>query len=244
MSLILLSVTVQLAEGATQLTVSTDKSSYAAGDTITISGKLLNPGDANTAVLQVYNTFNVLMQIGVINIAPDGTYTTHIKAEGSGWNTNGTYAIKVLYVSPPANAVASTTISFSTIQIQTAQPTVSQQSTPQTVPQQTVPQRSVPQSTPQATLPATPVQIPFWAKDTARKWHDGIVPNAEFGKVIQFMISSGLVKTSQQITSQDLFENIPLWVRAPAGWWSQGLISDSDFADMVQFLLNNDVIKP
>ncbi len=250
-------VTAQaFAQDATQITVSTDRQSYSAGDTITLSGKLINPGDANTAVLQVYNTANVLMQIGVIHIAPDGTYTTQVKAEGSGWSSNGVYTIKVLYVSPPANAVASTTISFSTTP-QAQQPTVPQQNIPQqttpqqTTPPQTTPQQTVPQNTQQQTQVPQPaqktqpaVQVPFWAKDAARKWHDGIIPNTEFGKVIQYLVASGLVKPNQNITPQDTFENTPSWVKEPAVWWSQGLISDTDFAETIQFLLNSYIIKP
>ena len=84
----------------------------------------------------------------------------------------------------------------------------------------------------------------FWVKDTARKWHDGLADNAEFGKVIQYMISSGLVKTSHAITPQDKFDNVPSWVKDTAWWWSQGLVPDADFAGTIQFLLNEGIIEP
>ncbi len=83
-----------------------------------------------------------------------------------------------------------------------------------------------------------------WAKDTARKWHDGLADNMEFGKVIQYMISSGLVSTSYSITPQDTFDNTPSWVKTTAGWWSQGLVSDADFVGAIQFLLNDGIIEP
>src|SRR5579872_5807942 len=100
------------AQDATQVSVSTDKQSYSTGDTITISGKISPAPQTSTAVLQVFNTFNVLMQIGVINISGDGSFTTHIKAEGTNWQNNGIYTIKVLYSSPPIIAAGTAAIAF------------------------------------------------------------------------------------------------------------------------------------
>lgn len=230
------------AQDTTQISVSTDKQSYSTGDTITISGKISPAPQTSTVILQVFNTFNVLMQIGIVNISGDGSFTTHIKAEGENWQNDGTYTIKVLYSSPPVNAVGTQAITFKAGAAQAGT-----QSAQQTAHQQSVPQQNTQQQTvPQQTIPQIPqgIQVPFWAKDTARRWHDGLAGNAEFGKVIQFMIASGLVKTGQQVTPQDNFDNTPSWVKDPAGWWSQGLISDTDFADSIQFLITSDIIKP
>ena len=249
------------AQNATQVTVSTDRQSYNTGDTITISGSISPAPQTSTAVLQVFNTFNVLMQIGIVNISSDGSFTTHIKADGANWQNDGTYTIKVLYSSPPINAVGTKAITFKAGAAQTGtQP--AQQSAPQTTPQQPVPQQNtqqqtvlqqntqqqtvLQQNTQQQTVPAVQhgIQVPFWAKDTARKWHDGLAENAEFGKVIQFMMASGLVKADKQVTPQNTFDNTPSWVKDPAGWWAQGLISDTDFAELIQFLITSDIIKP
>ena len=244
------------AQDATQVTVSTDRQSYNTGDTITISGSISPAPQTSTAVLQVFNTFNVLMQIGIVNISSDGSFITHIKAEGANWQNDGTYTIKVLYSSPPINAVGTKAITFKAGAAQTGTQS-SQQSTQQTVPQ-TTPQQSAPQqqntqqqtvpqqNTQQQTIPQVQqgIEVPFWAKDTARRWHDGLAGNAEFGKVIQFMIASGLVKTSEHVTPQDTFDNTPSWVKDPAGWWAQGLVSDTDFAETIQFLITSDIIKP
>ena len=252
------------AQDATQVSVSTDRQSYGTGDTITISGRISPAPQTSTAVLQVFNTFNVLMQIGIVNISSDGSFTTHIKAEGANWQNDGTYTIKVLYSSPPINAVGTKAITFkagaaetgtqssqqsapqTTPQQSASQQSTQQQTVPQTMPpQQTVPQQTVPQQSTQQTVQVPQgIQVPFWAKDTARRWHDGLAGNAEFGKVIQFMIASGLVKTSEQVTSQDTFDNTPSWVKDPAGWWAQGLVSDTDFAETIQFLITSDIIKP
>ena len=222
------------AQTSTQITISTDRQSYHANDTIAFSGKISPAPQARTAILQVFNTFNVLIQIGVINVSQDGSFTGTIKAQGAGWQNNGTYTIKALYVSPPINAVAATTVTFSTASENTVPPS-------STAPSQPTSQAPPTQSTTPAPQAA---QIPFWAKDTARKWHDGAANNAEFGKVIQYMISSGLVKTGYQVTPQDAFDNAPSWVKDTAWWWSQGLVSDADFARTIQFLLNQGIIEP
>src|SRR5690349_24901015 len=72
-----------------QITLLTDKQSYVTGDTISISGTISSLGSSNSAVLQVFNPFNVLAQIGTINIAPDGTFSKTIKAAGESWANDG-----------------------------------------------------------------------------------------------------------------------------------------------------------
>ena len=231
-----------LAQTSTQITISSDRQSYHANDTITISGKISPAPQASTAILQVFNTFNVLIQIGVIHVSQDGSFTGTVKAQGAGWQNNGTYTIKALYVSPPINAVAATTVTFNTSSgnaVLPANPPASQ-SQAQASPANQSP--SIPQTS--TIPPQQAVQVPFWAKDTARKWHDGLASNTEFGKVIQYMISSGLVKTSHTITPQNSFDNAPYWVKDTAGWWSQGLVPDADFAGTIQFLLNEGIIEP
>ncbi|HEU5221613.1 MAG TPA: hypothetical protein VFU58_06090, partial [Candidatus Nitrosotalea sp.] len=86
-------------------------------------------------------------------------------------------------------------------------------------------------------------QIPSWVKDTAQKWHDGAVDNTGFSKDIQYLIASGLVKISGQVTPSSTFEHIPSWQKKVAEWWSQGLISDYDYVNSMQYLLDKKIIK-
>lgn len=256
------------AQGATQITILTNKQSYVAGNTISISGTISSLGASNSAVLQVYNPFNVLVQIATIPVAADGTFHGTIKAEGQSWANDGVYQIKVLYVSTPILATSSADIVF-----KATQPPV--QSAPVTSPQSqavTTPQPSTTtsmQNTTQVIVPDTSipieeqikqrialadklrqqldqnntVKIPFWVKDTARKWHDGTIPNEEFSKDIQYFISSGLVRTSREMTPADTFDHIPSWQKEVAGWWSQGLVSDYDYVNSIQFLLDQKIIS-
>jgi len=250
-----------------QITLLTDKQSYVTGDTITISGTISSLGTSNSAVLQVFNPFNVLAQIGTINIAPDGTFSKTIKAAGESWANDGSYQIKVLYVSTPILATATANVSFKAqstpVPSQTTQPSQPSTQSPSTSqpPAQSVqnpPQTPDDQSSIQEQIKqrialanklkqqienTATTQIPFWVKDTAQKWHDGTVDNTGFSKDIQYLIASGLVKISGQVTPTTTFEYIPSWQKKVADWWSQGLISDYDYVNSIQYLLDKKVIK-
>ena len=249
-----------------QITLLTDKQSYVTGDTISISGKVSSLGASNSAVLQVFNPFNVLVQIGTINLAPDGTFSKTIKAEGGSWANDGSYQIKVLYVSTPILATVTANVNFKAVTqstptsspgiqstSQSTSPTVQPTVPPSTQNPQTPDQTSIQEQIQQRIALAnklkqqieqtTTIQIPSWVKDTAQKWHDGAVDNAAFGKDIQYLISSGLVKVSGQITPNDTFEQIPSWQKKVADWCSQGLVSDYDYVNSIQYLLDKKIIK-
>ena len=246
-----------------QITLLTDKQSYVAGDTISISGKVSSLGASNSAVLQVFNPFNVLVQIGTISLAPDGTFSKTIKAAGESWANDGSYQIKVLYVSTPILATATANVIFkaqstpvpsqptqpsqpSTQPLSTSQPTQNPTQTPddQTSIQEQIKQRiTLANKLKQQIENTATIQIPSWVKDTAQKWHDGTVDNLAFSKDIQYMITSGLVKVSGQITPTTTFEYIPSWQKKVAEWWSQGLVSDYDYVNSIQYLLDKKVIK-
>lgn len=253
---------IAIAQSAAQITLLTDKQSYVTGDTITISGTISSLGASNSAVLQVFNTFNVLVQIGTINIAPDGTFHDTIKAEGQSWENDGSYEIKVLYVSTPVLATATANINFKATQAQstTPSPTVvpspspaqpGTQNTTQTITSDTqtpideqIKQRiALANKLKQQLDQGTTTEIPSWVKDNARKWHDGTIDNAEFSKDIQYFISSGLIKVNGQVTPTGIFEYIPSWQKDVAQWWSQGVVSDYDYVNSIQYLLDKKIIK-
>lgn len=257
------------AQSAAQITILTDKQSYVTGDTISFSGTISSLGTANSAVFQVYNPFNVLVQIGTVSVAPDGTFHDTIKTEGQSWANDGLYQIKILYVSTPILATATANIAF-----KTQSTVVPPSSPPAYVPPN--PQPSIPQQSPSTQTNGTivtpsdtqtPIQeqiqqridlanklkqqldqgttteIPFWVKDTAQKWHDGTIDNAGFSKDIQYFISSGLVKTSQSIKPTDTFDHIPSWVKQVTILWTHGTISDYSYVNTIQFLLDDDIIR-
>lgn len=245
-----------LAQSATQITLLTDKQSYVTGDAITISGTISSLGASTSAVLQVFNPFNVLVQIGTINLAPDGTFSKTIKAEGQSWENDGSYQIKVIYVSTPVFATATANVNFKATQSTPApsqditQPTPipsgtqNTTQTPDTSIEEQIKQRiALANKLKQQLEQSSTTQIPFWVKDTARKWHDGAIDNAAFGKDIQYFISSGLVKVNGQVTPTSTFEHIPSWQKDVAQWWSQGIVSDYDYVNSIQYLLDKKIIK-
>ncbi|MHB8545710.1 MAG: hypothetical protein ACYDAJ_02980 [Nitrosotalea sp.] len=268
LAIILVSIPgVALAQSAAQITILTDKQSYVTGDTISISGTISLLGASSSAVLQIYNPFNVLMQIGTISVAPDGTFHDTIKAEGQSWSNDGSYQIKILYVSTPILATATANIVLnaapspvvSSPPPASTQPVAPQQSsqpaqssngtivTPsytQTPIEQQIQQRiALANKLKQQLDQNATTQIPFWVKDTARKWCDGTIDNAGFSKDIQYFISSGLVKTDGQITPTFTFDHIPSWVKQVTSWWTQGTISDYSYVNTIQFLLDEKIIK-
>jgi hypothetical protein len=260
---------IVFAQSPSPITLLTDKQSYVTGDTITISGTISSLGASNSAVLQVFNTFNVLVQIGTINIAPDGTFSKTIKAEGESWANDGSYQIKVIYVSTPVLASGTVNVNFKATAAPstTSSPTVQSPSTSSPATQTPSATQSSTQNTTVTSDTQTSIdeqikqrialanklkqqldqsnttQIPFWVKDNARKWHDGAIDNAEFSKDIQYFISSGLVKTDEQMTPTTTFEYIPSWQKDVAQWWSQGIVSDYDYVNSIQYLLDKKIIK-
>lgn len=254
---------VAFAQNPTQITILANKQSYITGDTISISGTISSLGTSKSAVLQVYDPFNVLVQIGTIDVSSDGTFHDTIKAEGKSWQNDGLYEIKVLYVSVPILATSVTNINFKATQTQlpptavtipsssqSTQPANTQNTTQvitqsnQTPIEEQIQQRiDLANKLKQQLDQSVTAEIPFWVKDAARKWHDGTIDNMAFGKNIQYFIASGLVKTNESLKPTDSFEHIPSWQRQVAGWWSQGLVSDHDYVNSIQFLLDEKIIK-
>lgn len=262
---------VAFAQSPVQITILTDKQSYTTGDTISISGTISSLGTSTSAVLQVYNPFNVLVQIGTIPVASDGSFHYIVKTEGQSWSNDGLYQIRILYVSAPILATSTVDVTFTA-----AQPPPASSPPPASVPPQNpqpVPQQSsqtVQQTNTTIVTPSdiqTPIQeqikqrialanklkqqldqgttteIPFWVKDTAQKWHDGTINNIGFSKDIQYFIASGLVKENQSMTPTGMFYHIPSWVKQVTVLWTRGAISDYDYVNTIQFLLGDDIIR-
>ena len=249
---------IAFAQSPAQIMLLTNKQSYVTGDTISLSGNMLSLGASNTAVLQVYDPFNVLVQIGTVNILPDGSFHTTIKAQGTSWNNDGLYKIKVIYISTPILATATANINFKVTKIQStiiqSVPSTNIQnntqnntqiisSNNQTVEEEIKQRIAIANKLKQQLDQGSESQIPFWVKDAAKKWHDGTIDNIEFSKNIHFFISSGLVKVDEGIKPTYVFEHIPSWQKKVTGWWSQGTISDYDYFNSIQFLLDKKIIN-
>jgi len=104
------SVFGQTAPSTAQVTVNTDGTSYALGDTIVISGQVQSVVVGTPLVIQIFDPNNSLVQVEQIDVSQDGKYADTIKAVGALWKSSGSYTVIVQY--GPPNITAQTTFTF------------------------------------------------------------------------------------------------------------------------------------
>ena len=90
------------------ISVQTNDSTYDEGDTIVISGQIETLIGQTPVTLQLFNNGN-MVEIAQIIVSKDGNYSYTIIAEGTMWQTQGEYDVKVTYGD---GNVAETTFSY------------------------------------------------------------------------------------------------------------------------------------
>ena len=90
--------------------VSTDKSSYSAGDVISISGEIKYLALGNQLSLIIQSPNGNIAYIGQITVSSDNQFNTEINPGGPYWKTSGTYIIQI---TQNENNQANTSIEFS-----------------------------------------------------------------------------------------------------------------------------------
>ncbi len=93
------------------ITVTTDKTSYNDGDTITISGSTQNYISNTPITVIITSPIGNIVIINTVNLGSDRTFSTSTMATGAPWQAAGTYAIKAQYGS--SSETAQTTFQFS-----------------------------------------------------------------------------------------------------------------------------------
>ena len=78
------------------ITVNTDNPSYDEGDSIIVSGKIETIIGDTPVTLQLFKDGNMI-EIAQIVVSKDGNYSFSIIAEGSLWQNQGEYVVKVTY---------------------------------------------------------------------------------------------------------------------------------------------------
>ena len=78
------------------ITVQTDNPSYDEGDSIIVSGKIETMIGDTPVTLQLFKDGNMI-EIAQIVVSKDGNYSYSIIAEGSLWQNQGEYVVKVTY---------------------------------------------------------------------------------------------------------------------------------------------------
>ena len=92
---------------AGDVTIGTDSSEYAKGDTISVSGSIAGFGevdlfgnttlDVNDVTLRIVDPINNIVTIAQITPNSDGTFTTSIPTDSPTWKKEGTYTIMANY---------------------------------------------------------------------------------------------------------------------------------------------------
>ena len=81
---------------ASLISVQTDNTTYDEGDTIVISGQIEIIVGETPITLQLFKDGN-MVEIAQINVSKDGNYSYPILAQGSMWQNQGEYVVKVTY---------------------------------------------------------------------------------------------------------------------------------------------------
>ena len=94
------------------IAVTTDKESYANGETIVISGEVRDLLSGYQVSLQIFEPkFGNQVAIQQFGVGPDKKFSTEVTAGGGLWKASGTYTVKVLYGGE--SRTAETTFEFS-----------------------------------------------------------------------------------------------------------------------------------
>ncbi|HJW20512.1 MAG TPA: hypothetical protein VJ571_08165 [Candidatus Nitrosotalea sp.] len=92
------------------ITVTTDKTSYNDGDTVTISGSTQDYISGTLVTVIITTPTGNLVMVNQVNLGSDRTYSTSITATGVIWQAAGIYTVKVQYGS--SGETAQTTFQF------------------------------------------------------------------------------------------------------------------------------------
>lgn len=156
------------------ITVTTDRSSYNYGDTITISGHTQDYITDTPITVIVKSPIGNLVKEDQVDLGSDRTYSTTITATGALWQAAGAYTVIVEFGSQ--DRTAQTTFQF----------TGSSGGTGQTV--------SPPPVTQQP--PATTSKLPSWVRHIFIYYGQGDVSEDELLNAIKFLVNQGIMKLS------------------------------------------------
>ncbi len=121
-----LTISFMAATAQAPITVSTDKTSYADGDTMIISGTVVDQLNIPISVI-IRDNNQTPVYIAQVSPTADNTYSTQVIAGGNLWKSTGTYEIDVTYGG--SDKTAKTTFSFTPSQSQPVSNTTNQSNT-------------------------------------------------------------------------------------------------------------------
>src|SRR5690348_15414142 len=86
-----------ITSGYTGVTVTTDKTSYNNGDTLTISGSVQDYISGTPMTIMIISPMANFVKIDQVDVGSDRTYSESIPPSHIVWNGAGTYQVKVQY---------------------------------------------------------------------------------------------------------------------------------------------------
>ena len=92
------------------ITVTTDKTTYNDGDTVTISGSTHDYISDTPITVRIISPIGNLVKVAQVDLGSDRTFSTPIMATGTLWQAAGAYTVKVQYGGP--ERTAETTFQF------------------------------------------------------------------------------------------------------------------------------------
>lgn len=208
--IILLGISTIYADEDDSVTVTTDKSSYSAGEIIIISGEV-SERDGGTLVSVIVRTpidsngDNNIVSISQLEVDIDKKFSTIITAGGALMKTDGIYTVISQYGTE--NRSATTTFSFIS---NDSTPELESESIPEPSPiPETIPEQlpfPIPESEP-FPMPEIKVEeelIPSWIKVIAGAWYNGELSDAEYVGAMEFLIEANIINING--TKYDIME--------------------------------------
>ena len=217
------------------ISVSSDKTDYLSGDTITISGKVKFDPDIPFVIINILTPAkDNFVSIETVPANSGGSFSTTFQAGGPTWVGDGTYPIQVNY-----GTKSEITIKFA-----------------KSVPGKTTTEK------PSTSKPSSEIisneqqENSSTIEETNQKPKTHIPGFPELDKSPQYYIDRYNNEPNykdwfdSQFTEQSIYHvlgfpeplQVPNWIKITAEWWSTGKIRDADFLDGIEFMIQNNII--
>lgn len=216
------------------ISVSSDKSKYYSGDTITISGQVNFDPNIPSVIIQILTPAKDNFA-GIANVFPNpnGSFSTTFHAGGPTWPGDGTYTVKASYDGSIETRFDFSKESQTSNESSTSKPsTEKKESNILTNEEPTSIQET--NQKPKTHIPGFPSldQSPQYYIDRYNNesdyqaWFDSQFPGQTIYEVLGFPDPVA----------------VPNWIKITAEWWSTGKIRDSDFLDGIEFMIKNNIL--
>jgi hypothetical protein len=202
------------------VSINSDKESYAIGETIILSGTVSKYEENRSLQIAIFDSTNKLLLTTEITVTANGIFSYEI-SNNEKFSKAGEYTLRAQYGKTHVNVEK---ILFTLVD-------VDKSAEPSTKPANAV--ESI----------HSPSKIPDWIKNNAGWWADGSIDDNSFVQGIQFLIKEGLMSIPPTQDTSSVSNDIPAWVKNNAGWWADGSIDDNSFVQGIQFLISNGMIK-